>query len=272
MFHKEFALLFIVASLVTFAPYTAEAQEQPLAIVSKGLVSYWTLDEIKAGKVEDIVGDNKGILQGNPKIVKGKYGNALAFDGATDLILLGTNNLPTGNSAVTISAWFFKEKRGATGMHVMAAFGVWDVGSTAQGVYTFVGQRRLNNVIEMSQGTNGKVRGPDTNLGEWHHVAAVYNGAKRNILYLDGLEVAAQDVPEANVQMGPIAGKQGEGAVIGANTRHQGLWDGLLDEIGIYNRALTLDEVRRNATAAQIFSVEPGGKLSLTWAKIKSSR
>ena len=81
MFHKNITLLFIVTSLVTLASYTAQAQNQKFAIVADGLVSYWTLDEIKDGKVEDIVGDNDGSLQKKQKVVKGKYGNALEFEG-----------------------------------------------------------------------------------------------------------------------------------------------------------------------------------------------
>ena len=247
-----------------------------MAIVTNGLVSYWTLDEIKKGPkgantVEDIVGDNDGVLQHKQKVVKGKYGNALEFDGLQDFVIAGTNNLPLGNAAVTISAWIFKDRKGTAGQHLIFSYGVWDTGSPGHGVFTFAGQRRLNNVIGFSQGNNGEVRGPEIKLREWNHVAAIYNGAKRNIIYLDGVEVVAQDVPEANVRL-KAPDLLGEGAAIGADTRHDGLWDGLLDEIGIYNRILTPEEVKRNATARQIFAVEAGDKLSLTWGKIKASR
>ena len=278
MFDKNITLLFIMTSLVIFAAYTAQAQDQPFAIVGDGLVSYWTLDEIKkgggpAGMVEDIVGDNDGILQHQQTVVKGKYGNALEFDGQNDFILVGTNDLPLGNAPVTISAWFFKDKKGdAARAFTIFCYGVWDTGSPGHGLRLENGRRRLNNLISFSQGNNGRIDGPGIKLGEWHHAAAIYNGAKRNIIYLDGVEVAAGDVPEAKVEIGPVPGKNGQGAVIGATTSHGDQWLGLLDEIGIYNRALTPEEVKKNATVPQIFAVEPGGKLSLTWAQIKTSR
>ena len=276
MFHKNIVLLSIAISLVTFASYTAQAQNQPLAIVTDGLVSYWPLDEVKKGPkgantVEDIVGDNDGVLQHKQKVVKGKYGNALEFDGLQDFVIVGTNNFPLGNTAVTISAWIFKDRKGVAGQHLIFSYGVWDTGSPGHGVFTFAGQRRLNNVIGFSQGNNGEVRGPEIKLGEWNHVAAIYNGAKRNIIYLDGVEVVAEDVPEANVRL-KAPDLLGEGAAIGSDTRHDGLWDGLVDEIGIYNRTLTPEEVKRNATAPQIFAVEPLGKLSLVWGAIKAAR
>ena len=37
-------------------------------------------------------------------------------------------------------------------------------------------------------------------------MTAIYNGAKRNILYVDGVEVAAKDTPEADVQLVPGQG------------------------------------------------------------------
>ena len=271
MFHKNITLLFMVTILVIFASYTAQAQNQPLAIVTDGLVSYWTLDEVKKGPgnkdiVEDIVGDNDGVLQHKQKVVKGKYGNALDFDGGQNFIIVGTNNFPLGNDPVTISVWIFRDEKGpASRNFFIFCYGVWDTGSPAHGIFTKTG-RRLNNAVWFSQGNNGEIKGPEIKLKQWQHVAAIYNGANRNILYFDGVEVGAADAPDAKVRLDGLDG------VIGANTQHDSLWLGLLDEVGIYNRALTPEEVKRNATAPQIFAVEPGGKLSLTWAKIRTAR
>ena len=271
MFHKNITLLFIVTLLVIFAAYTAHAQNQPLAIVTDGLVSYWTLDEIKKGPrnsdiVEDIVGDNDGILEHKQTVVKGKYGNALEFDGQRHFIIVGTKDFPLGNAPVTISVWIFRDKKGPAPLNFFIfAYGVWGTGSPAHGIFTKTG-RRLNNGVWFAQGNNGEIKGPEIKLKQWQHVTAIYDGANRNTLYFDGVEVGAADAPDAKVQLG------GKGGVIGASTGHDQLWLGLIDEVGIYNRALTPEEVKKNATVPQIFAVEPGGKLSLTWAKIKMSR
>ena len=277
MFHKKLAMLFIMTSLFTFATYIAQAQDGPLAIVTDGLVSYWTFDEIKKSPkntdiVEDIVGDNDGILQHKQKVVKGKYGNALEFDGVKDFIILDAHKLPQGNSAMSISAWIFKEKKGNPGHHSFVHIGVncckhdfW--------MMTFVGQRRLNNQLRMGQSGGGDTLGREIELGKWHHVAAVYDGAKKNLLYLDGVEVATKELDfEPDIQPGPIPGKAGDGATLGGHTRKAASWEGLLDEIGIYNRGLTPADVQRIANAPQIFAVESGGKLSLVWGVIKAAR
>ena len=120
MFHKILALFFIMTSLFTFGTYIADAQKpQDLAIVEKGLASYWPLDEIKANKVKDIIGENDGEVQGKPKIVEGKYGNALEFDGQADSIQLPVNNLNSGNQPMTATAWVFLKKKGRPGLLVI---------------------------------------------------------------------------------------------------------------------------------------------------------
>ena len=278
MFHKILALLFIMTSLLTFGTYIADAQDGPLAIVTDGLASYWPLDEIKAFKVKDIVGENDGTVNGKPKIVEGKYGNALEFDGKKDYILVLTNNFNSGNQPMTTTAWLFLKNKGRGGpaWHglVSLAAPIGEAGKCFW-VYAYTGRRRGVNQIRMTQCVdNGPfdAKGPDLTLNEWHHVAAVYNGAKKNILYLDGVEVATREIPkEPDVQMNFHPDGSG---IIGADSKRpvDYFWEGLIDEVGFYNRALTPEEVLKNATAPQLFAVEPLGKLSLTWAKIKAAR
>ena len=51
--------------------------------VSEGLVSYWSFDQetVVGRTVKDVWGKNDGTSEGNPKIVAGKVGDALEFDG-----------------------------------------------------------------------------------------------------------------------------------------------------------------------------------------------
>ena len=272
MFHKKLAMLFIMTSVLTFATSIADAQDAPFAIVTEGLASYWPLDEIKAFKVKDIIGENEGLVNGNPKIVEGKYGNALQFNGGTDFIKMPTKNFNSGNQPMTISVWLFLKKKGVAGprWHSLVHFGQGEAGKCFW-AYTYTGRRRGVYSIRMTQCVDTgpfDAKGPDLTVNEWHHVAAVYDGAKKNLLYLNGIEVGTRDTPaEPDVQMdfqfGVIGGEHEAG---------NNIWDGVIDEVGFYNRALTPEEVLKNATAPQLFAVEPLGKLSLTWAKIKAAR
>ena len=274
MFYKNLALLLIVPLLVTIASYTAEAQKnQPLAIPTDGLASYWTFNEIKDKKVKDIIGENDGFVTGKPTVVKAKFGNGLKFDGGKDLILVTTKGLNDGAQAMSVSAWFFKDKRGDAGGHTIFSFGRWDCCCICFNATTVNGRRRINNKLTMSQwGCASGIDGPEIELKKWHHVAAVYDGAKKNTLYYDGVEIGTKELPnEPNIEMNFNAQSGGLG-VNGWRPPAGELWDGILDDIGFYNRALTAAEVARIANLAQVFSVEPGDKLGLTWGQIKASR
>ena len=165
MFHKILVMLFIVTSLLTFATYRAEAQDQPLAIATDGLASYWPLEAIKAFKVKDIVGENDGTVQGKPKIVEGKYGNALEFDGKKDFILVPSKNFNSGNQPMTATVWVFLKKKGPGGpfWHSLIAFGQGQARKCFL-VYAYTGRRRGVNQIRMTQCVdNGPfdAKGPD---------------------------------------------------------------------------------------------------------------
>lgn len=63
---------------------------QASAIVTDGLVSYWTFDRghTFGRKIKDVWGDNDAALFGNPKFVPGYIRYALEFDGSKDYVNL----------------------------------------------------------------------------------------------------------------------------------------------------------------------------------------
>ena len=77
-------------------------------VVTDGLVSYWTFDEkdIAEKTTKDVWGKNNGTIVGDPKLVDGKVGEALEFDGSDDYVNL--TNLGDFGSKVgksTFEAW-----------------------------------------------------------------------------------------------------------------------------------------------------------------------
>jgi hypothetical protein len=65
----------------------------------------------------------------------------------------------------------------------------------------------------------------------------------------------------------------GNGA-IGANPDPNEFMEGLIDDVGLYNRALNAEEATQNYEARagleSMTSVEAAGRLTSTWAKMKS--
>ena len=98
MFNKNFVTLFILTVIVVFACYTNQAEAK---LVEKGLVSYWSLNEIKGKTVPDDWGENDGTIEG-AEIAKGKYGNALQFDGQDNYVNCGNDESLDITDAISI--------------------------------------------------------------------------------------------------------------------------------------------------------------------------
>ena len=265
MFNKSIMPFFIVVGIAACA-FAAEAQ-----VVQDGLVSYWSFE---GGDVSDRIGDNDGTINGDPEVVAGNIGDALKFDG-NDNVTFPTNGVPTGNSPMSWSAWFKREVTYGGGVQYIATFGF----PHCCGRFFGIGTRGGDMVFMTQWGGGFDVFGPVVSLGDWHHVVAVYNGSQNDTIYLNGEMVASMDLPEATDVVDTNAGAIGSNPGIrpGPHETPDGqpgdpgeFFEGLIDDVGLYNRALSADDVSQNFLAT--VAVEPAGKLTSTWADIKSEK
>ena len=94
---------------------------------------------------------------------------------------------------------------------------------------------------------------------KWHHIAATYD-KKEQKLYKDGKLVASKpNTGEMNVNANPV--------IIGASGGKSRYFNGRIDDVRIYNNALSEDEVRENMEVRT--AVNPQHKLALTWGRMK---
>ena len=101
---------------------------------------------------------------------------------------------------------------------------------------------RLIGIIRLS----GQATGPRINIGQWQHVAVVADG-EINRMYMNGAEVDA--MPCAGVMASP----PGNYLILGCNNMAKeptdffltSFWDGALDEVAIFHRALSEQEVKK---------------------------
>ena len=110
-------ILIVVLALVMTSGFmcTNMAKAQ---VVTDGLVSYWTLDrvDIDGETVKDVWGNNDGIIAGDPKIVEGKIGQALEFDGDDFVDIPGTESLDlNGRKELTVTVWVNVQGPGTEG-------------------------------------------------------------------------------------------------------------------------------------------------------------
>ena len=99
-------------------------------------------------------------------------------------------------------------------------------------------------------------------LEEWHHVASTYDGDKIR-QYIDGKLDIEFEPPDGKINSIEVVFRIGK-----AQTGLDGMI-GLVDEVAIYNRALTVDEINQDMENGVFFAVSPGGKLAITWGQLK---
>lgn len=103
-------------------------------------------------------------------------------------------------------------------------------------------------------------------MNEWYQVVGTYDGKEMKIYVNGKLENTT------NAQSGDINYPDRIFYTIGAykDDNEDFSHKGLIDEVRIYDRALTEKEISNNLHAEGL-AVEPGGKLSLTWGQIKAN-
>jgi hypothetical protein len=227
------------------------------------VVGMWLFDEGDGDVAEDSSGNgNDGTLEG-AKWVDGKFGKALEFNGASDYVDTGNDPITdtVGTTILSISAWV---KRATDTSRLLVAIrrspGGYVLGVGILGAAT--------NQIKMT-----KYAVVDIYLGDfpqdidWHHLAGVWD-ERGQTAYIDGV-VNAESGNTANFSSASVGH-----LLIGGDTGDQGYTDGAIDDVAIFNVALTEDDVNDimnqglgRATGAM--PVSPKGRLTAAWGEIK---
>ncbi|MFC1691018.1 LamG-like jellyroll fold domain-containing protein [Nanoarchaeota archaeon] len=161
---------------------------------------------------------------------------AYAFDGVDDSIIIPGNSELSGFDELTLSAWVsFGDKTGSTWQELnqqiisnTGSYLLW-YNSGAQ----VIGFRILNESKLFD--TRYKVNLIDDGF---HHIAATYSNGMMNI-YVDGLRVKSQRIDWS----GPVGDNQVRDVYLGSYYGVNGFLNGTIDEVMIYSRALSQDQI-----------------------------
>ncbi|MHC4593658.1 MAG: LamG domain-containing protein [Planctomycetota bacterium] len=207
-----------------------------------GLMAHYKLD----GDATDSSGNNyHGSEKGGPTYVEGKFGQALSFDGFDDYVALDVNYASTGHTEITVCAWF--RTTNSANQHI-ASFDrdeYWRLGMTE-----YVSTGGLGwHVMTMVGGTEtqmdyGSVTRVDD--GQWHHAAGTFNNGTLSIYVDGGLETTAIGGPTFGtglVRWGYLGIGSESQDMFNGMTNATGYFDGELDDVRIYSRALSSDEI-----------------------------
>ena len=247
--------------------------------IAFGLVSYWPLD----ADLLDAADDNHGTEDGGViPFEAGKFDNAINLNGSQNVLISGGDESEfdfTGGS-MTVSVWCTAAAID-TNWQCLIAKGEgngWRVhrrGGDEPPEFAWTG----GNGDTPSHGTPIMI---GTDPETWHHVVGVTDGATQiESLYIDGVEVATKE--------GAVLEDRGNRMRIGDNPDAAGRgWNGKIDDVAIWARALSADEIAeiwdegdgvsievllgggaRVLTITDI-AVARNGDVSLTWNSRKS--
>lgn len=171
-------------------------------------------------------------------------GYALSFDGVDDYVDLG-NIYDDAKLPLTISAWIYLDPGGfgtiftsQDNTHIYNGFHFFIVHTAMAIEY---GDGRGNNSAQFRR---GKVAPIENIFGKWVHVTGIMRAANDMDLYLNGINIGGSYMGSSQFPMS--SSFPGEVAKIGYEstsvvTYH---FQGIMDELRIWNRALSIEEIR----------------------------
>jgi Tfp pilus assembly protein PilX len=197
---------------------------------------HWKLDEGMGIVASDSVGNNHGTLTNGPTWTLGKLGAATRFDGVDDSVPVPHSADLSLTEGITLMAWI--NSNNLSNFHTVIIKG----NSINGGNYRFgTDGRKLN--FSFQDGAIRQFKTSDLKLktATWYHIAATFDNANDTVrIYRNGTPVGSWSTtrqPTTNTQILNIGGNQsGE------------YWNGVLDDVRIYNRALSAAEIAAVAT------------------------
>jgi len=209
--------------------------------VSAGCVAFYKMDDALATtNVVDEQGTNDGTAARNTEdfdTATAKLGTALHFNGSSDKVTVGTDaSLNVGE--ITMEAWIKVDDAAPASSNF-----ILNRAMTSGGTYTlllaFSNDKWAATVrLDGSESTNRVVYSNDVATTDWTHIVGTYDGDKLKI-YING--VLQDDIDDTD---GAIDTDNGGNLVIGAHSGGaSGFFDGIIDNLRIFNYAISAGEV-----------------------------
>jgi hypothetical protein len=217
----------------------AGAVSSETATPAPGLVAAYGFNEQSGTTITDVSGNNNtgGLGRRVTRVAAGKFGSALSFSGGYVTVPASASlNLTKG---MTLEAWV--NPSNTTTAYATAIMKE----QPGDYVYTLYGSAPNNpsGEINTSSAHYGEQAVPATSrlpINTWTHLAATFDGATLR-LFMNGKQVSSKSIPAA------IAVSKGA-LRIGGNTIWGEYFKGMIDEVRIYNRALSSSEIQSDMT------------------------
>jgi len=207
-----------------------------------GLVLYYTFDtaDDAGGVAVDKTGNgNNGTIVANPTQVAGKLNQALGFNGTNQYVSAPALSTTEFYNSVTVAAWI-KTTNSSRYEAIVSKYSA--AGSGAGYIFRTDANGNLEVLFGGSNISYGAAAAVDTtkiNDGQWHHAVAVITPGQDVRFYVDGVLCSMTSMPIlAN------GDNSANFTVASSSFSYFGnFFTGTIDEVRLYNRALTASEV-----------------------------
>ena len=244
--------------------YTAGAARQNVSqttLIPNGLVGYWTMDGKNTSwstnqELDSSGNGNTGTLVNmspTTSPVLGKIGQAMAFNGVNQSMPVSSNASLNITNSLSISLWI-KHNNPNTGNGSVAVFVSKGPYDGTNGDYLLRMDTNMHYMFALYQGgwnytTSASTISPNV----WHHIVATWDGTTL-LMYQDGVQDA--DTQSAAITLTPNAYP----VTIGQTSDQAGntWYTGSIDDVRIYNRALSAQEVQ------ELYAAGSGSKVGVT--------
>ncbi|MCS5611856.1 MAG: LamG domain-containing protein [Candidatus Poribacteria bacterium] len=235
-------------------------------------VLYFTFSG-NAGKTVKDESDNRndGKIKGGVKWAKGKYGTALEFGGEVgDFVEVADSATLNPAKEISYMAWFMSDKYDNT-RGIISKY--WGPGG--QRTYNLRLHHDLAGALSTEVSSNGQFQ-PGVSVtdvhseavlkdGQWHHAAISFKGGDFLRMYVDG-KLANDSKATATKTLFDNETTLKIGQDFNEDAKR--FFNGVIDEVAIFNRALNEAEIK-TVMKGDFMAVDPTGRLSITWAKLK---
>ena len=204
----------------------------------RGPVAAWAFDEGIGSIARDSIGQHHGIVQGAAWTSVGRYGGALSFDGLDDAVIVTDSALLDLSSALTVEAWVLPAT--LSGWRSVATKEA--PGGVSYALYANSDGARPAGVLNTG-GSEARVScATQLPFDVWSHIAVTYDG-QMSRLFVNGVQAGSQALSGALVQTaGSLA--------IGGNAVWGEWFHGRIDDLRVYDRALTAAEIQADMRTA----------------------
>lgn len=253
---------------------------QSHAVDQEDIAAVWLFDEGSGKKVEDSEGQGiDGTIVGSPEWVNGQRDKALVFDGDGDYITVpDSSHINTGTFTNRTIMALFKCNDVSINDRKQT---IYEEGGRTRGavIYVYDGELYISAWNRAEYNWNGEWPKAEIKSNEWYYVALVLRDTQGKVeddkfeMWLNGELIEKT----SGGQLHSHSDDNAIGAVVQNTVFHDedgsggphNHFGGTLDELRIYNTALTEDDMNDILKGLAFLAVKPESKLAATWGKIK---